>query len=133
MKKITLIAVVVIGFLTVGFTLQEQSKPWSVPEASAKVANPVKASAESVAAGKSLWIGECQSCHGKTGIGDGKKAAQLNTPTPDLTKAAFQSQSDGALYYKVAEGRGDMPGFKKKFPEKEDIWNLVNFMRTLKK
>jgi hypothetical protein len=50
-----------------------------------------------------------------------------------MTLAAFQSQSDGALFYKTSEGRDDMPSFKKKIPDAEDIWNLVNFVRTFKK
>jgi len=133
MKKLIILGVLFVGVLSVGFTAQQQAKPWKAPDADAKVTNPVKSSAASIAAGKTIWVQECQSCHGKTGIGDGKKAAQLNTATPDLTKAAVQSQSDGALFYKISQGRDDMPGYKKKYPEKTDIWNLVNFMRTLKK
>ena len=121
-----------IFIVTASFTYM-QTKPWVVPDKAAKTANPVKADAASVSAGKSLWGQHCSSCHGKTGLGDGNKAAQLKTTPPDLTKAAFQGQSDGAMYYKVAEGRDDMPSFKKKIPETEDIWNLVNYMRTLKK
>jgi mono/diheme cytochrome c family protein len=37
------------------------------------------------------------------------------------------------LFYKTAEGRVDMPSFKKKIADQEDIWNLVNYMRSLKK
>jgi hypothetical protein len=33
----------------------------------------------------------------------------------------------------MTEGRDDMPSFKKKLPEADDRWNLVNFIRTLKK
>lgn len=97
------------------------------------MANPVKSSAESISAGKSLWNQHCASCHGKTGLGDGNKAAQLKTQPGDFSKATTQSQSDGSLFYKISEGRDDMPSFKKKIPEQEDIWNLVVFVRTLKK
>jgi len=69
----------------------------------------------------------------KKGLGDGSKAAQLKTTPQDMTLSACQSQSDGALFYKISEGRDDMPSFKKKIPDAEDIWNLVNFVRTLKK
>ena len=110
-----------------------QAKPWPVPDKAAKTPNPVKSSASSVSAGKALWSQHCSSCHGKSGLGDGNKAAQLKTQPSDFTKAAFQSQADGALFYKVSEGRDDMPSFKKKIPEAEDIWDLVNYMRTLKK
>jgi len=110
-----------------------QTKPWVVPEKAAKTPNPVKTSAASVAAGKALWLQHCASCHGKTGLGDGNKAAQLKTTLDDFTKPAFQNQPDGALFYKISEGRDEMPSFKKKIPDQEDVWNLINFMRTLKK
>jgi len=119
--------------LTVGFRIVQEPKPWPVPEAAAKKANPVKSSAESISAGKALWNQHCSSCHGKTGLGDGNKAAQLKTHPGDFSLAATQSQSDGSLFYKVEEGRGDMPSFKKKIPDANDVWDLVNFMRTLKK
>jgi mono/diheme cytochrome c family protein len=110
-----------------------QAKPWNVPDKDAKKANTVKSDAASIAAGKTLWTQHCASCHGKTGLGDGNKAAQLKTTPPDLTKSEFQSQSDGVMFYQVAEGRDDMPSFKKKIPDADDIWNLVNYMRSLKK
>ena len=133
MKVLFICLVAGLFILTVGFKMNQQPKPWPVPDAAAKKANPVKTSKESVSAGKSLWSQHCASCHGKTGLGDGSKAAQLKTHPGDFSTAAFQSQSDGSLFYKVAEGRGDMPSFKKKIPDAAEIWDLVNFMRTLKK
>ena len=111
----------------------KKGDPWVVPAKYEKMANPVKSTPESIKEGKTLWVKHCQSCHGKTGLGDGTKAAQLETEPGNFTKADFHKQSDGALFYKTLEGRDDMPSFKKKIPEPEDIWNLVNFMRTLKK
>ena len=131
-KFLTPLAVIVFIVIASAFKM-DQPKPWVVPEKNVKTANPVKTSAASVSAGKSLWSEHCASCHGKTGLGDGNKAAQLKTQPSDFSKAAFQSQTDGSLYYKIAEGRDDMPSFKKKIPEAEEIWNLVNFVRTLKK
>ena len=110
-----------------------QNKPWPVPDKDAKTPNPVKSNSESLSAGKTLWIQHCASCHGKTGLGDGTKAAQLKTQPDDFTKPGIQGQSDGALFYKIVAGRDDMPSFKKKIPEAEDIWNVVNYIRTLKK
>jgi hypothetical protein len=65
-------------------------------------------------------------------LGDGSKAAQLDTDCGDFTSATFQKQTDGEIFYKTAEGRGDMPSYKKKIPDAQDIWDIVNFMRTLK-
>ena len=75
----------------------------------------------------------CFSCHGKTGAGDGNKAAPLETAMEDMSAAAVQGQSDGELFYKISEGREEMPSFKKKITEKEEVWAVVNYMRTLKK
>jgi mono/diheme cytochrome c family protein len=110
-----------------------QAKPWVVPDKYEKMTNPVKADAESVKAGKALWTKHCQSCHGKTGLGDGTKAAQLDSEVGDLTTADAQKQSDGSLFYKTLEGRDEMPSFKKKIADEEEIWQLVNFIRSLKK
>jgi mono/diheme cytochrome c family protein len=109
-----------------------QAKPWVVPEAFVKKVNPVKSDAESVKTGKELWGKHCQSCHGKTGLGDGTKAAQLETELSDFTTADVQKQTDGSMFYKVTEGRDEMPTFKKKIPDEEDIWSVVNYVRTLK-
>lgn len=130
MKNLTILTVFFV--IAAGFTYI-QTKPWPVPDKAAKTANPVKSNGESIAAGKTLWVEHCSSCHGKAGLGDGSKAAQLKTQPDDLTKAAFQSQSDGTIFYKISEGREDMPSFKKKIADAEDIWSLVNYMRTLKK
>jgi mono/diheme cytochrome c family protein len=109
-----------------------QGKPWNVPEAAAKKANPVKSDGESIQTGKELWAKHCQSCHGKKGAGDGTKAAELETEMQDFAKDAVQKQSDGTLFFKIAEGRDEMPTFKKKIPDESDIWSLVNYIRTLK-
>jgi mono/diheme cytochrome c family protein len=133
MKAFTPFVIIGIFILIAGFTIIQQPKPWPVPDKDAKMANPVKSSSQSVAAGKSLWNQHCASCHGKMGMGDGSKSAQLKTPPGDFSTAAYQSQSDGALHYKIAEGRGDMPSFKKKIPDPDEIWDIVNYTRKFKK
>ena len=140
--KNSLFAVVFIlasSFFTVtlisGFTnsLNQTPAPWKVPDAAKSKKNPVPASAESLATGKSLWSLHCKSCHGTKGLGDGSKAAQLKTDPGDFSTAVFQGETDGTLFYRLSEGRDDMPAFKKKLPDEEDRWNLVNYMKTFKK
>ena len=110
-----------------------QKEPWPVPDKYQKMVNPVKSSSESISDGKALWAQHCQSCHGKKGTGDGPKAAELKTEPGDFSQDETQKQPDGSIFYKTSEGRKDMPSFKKKIPDQDDIWNLVNFVRTLKK
>lgn len=116
-----------------GFKSLNQVKPWPVPDNFKNMKNPVKSDATSIADGKALWSTHCKSCHGTKGLGDGSKAAQLKTEPGDFSTATFQSQTDGSIFYKTTEGRDDMPNFKKKIPDADERWALVNFIRTLKK
>lgn len=132
-KKISVLIVSLFSIALFAFVSKtHDQKPWPVPDAAKNKVNPVKADAASIANGKSLYGTHCKSCHGSKGKGDGPKASQLDTECGDFTKATFQSQTDGTIFYKTSEGRKDMPSFKKKIPDAEDIWSVVNYMRTLK-
>lgn len=109
------------------------AQEWVIPEKYQKMTNPVKADASSLAEGKTVWTKHCQSCHGKTGLGDGTKAAQLKTEPGDFSKPKFLAQTDGVLFYKTLEGRDDMPSFKKKIPDQNEIWSVINYIRSFKK
>lgn len=133
MKKDSIALIVLLAAALLGFAPIIQQPVWSVPDAAAKVKNPVKNTTENVNLGKSLYAKDCKSCHGKDGLGDGPKAAELKNFPGDLTTADFQSQTDGALFYKISEGKDEMPSFKKKVDDPEDIWTIVVYLRTLKK
>jgi mono/diheme cytochrome c family protein len=135
MKKILALLTVAMGIAGISFTVKNNSdqKPWPVPDNFKSMKNPIASDATSIADGKALWTTHCKSCHGAKGLGDGPKAAQLKTEPGDFSKPAVQSQTDGSLFYKLSEGRDDMPNFKKKLPEADERWSLVNYLRTLKK
>jgi len=124
---------VFIFSIIAGFKSLNDKKPWPVPDNYKTMKNPVASDAESIANGKTLYATHCKSCHGTKGLGDGSKAAQLKTEPGNFSTADFQSQTDGSLFYKTSEGRDDMPSFKKKIPDTDDRWSVVNYMRTLKK
>ena len=134
MKNILVILTVALGLTGISFTVTDiqQKKPWPVPDNYKNMKNPIASSASSIADGKALWNTHCKSCHGAKGLGDGSKAAQLKTEPGDFSKATTQSQTDGSLFYKTSEGRVDMPSFKKKMPEADERWSLVNYIRSLK-
>jgi mono/diheme cytochrome c family protein len=132
-KKVTvliagLFAIVLFAFVPKN-TLPD---PWAVPDAYKNKVNPLKGDAASLVTGKTLYGQHCKSCHGTKGKGDGPKASQLDTECGDFTKASFQAQTDGAIFYKTFEGRKDMPSYKKKIPDANDMWAVVNYVRTLK-
>jgi mono/diheme cytochrome c family protein len=109
-----------------------QPKPWVVDAKYKTMKNPVKADAASVAAGKELYNKNCASCHGKTGLGDGVKARTIETFPGDFSKPAYQNQTDGEHFAKTKFGRDEMPKYDGKIAD-EDIWHMVNYMRTFKK
>jgi mono/diheme cytochrome c family protein len=113
-------------------TLGAQPKPWVIPANFKTMKNPVAAGDASSKAGQLLYTKNCASCHGKTGLGDGVKARSLKDFPGDFSKADFQKQTDGDLFYETKTGRGEMPKYEGKLTD-DDIWNIVNFMRTLKK
>lgn len=131
-KSVLTLALFSTAFLLLSFVTRKFNDPWPVPEKYQKMANPVKSDAASLEKGKALWNQHCKSCHGTKGKGDGPKAAQLDTECGDFTAADFQKQSDGSLFFKTSEGRKDMPSFKKKIPDENEIWAVVNYLRTLK-
>ena len=128
-KLLSLLSFAFVVMLIMAFRPSvEQNTPWVVPANYKTMKNPVKLDKTAAAA---LWSTHCKSCHGKEGLGDGTKAAQLKTKCGDFSSAAFQKQTDGELYYKTLEGRDEMPSFKKKLPDTDDIWQLVAYMRTM--
>ncbi len=135
MEKGLLAGLIFLGAVGISSTVisNQDKKPWPVPDNFSKMKNPVAADAASMAEGKNLYNLHCKSCHGTKGLGDGSKAAQLKTEPGDFSSASFQSQSDGAIFYKTTEGRDDMPNFKKKLPDADERWSIVNYMRSMKK
>jgi len=122
-----IIGIVSLGLLSFDKLIQEE---WKVPDKYGKMKNTTEANEENLAIGKSLYSKHCKSCHGKKGEGDGTKANEVEGDLGDFSSEEFQSQSDGALYYKSYVGRFDMPNYEKKMTE-EDMWILVHYMRSL--
>jgi mono/diheme cytochrome c family protein len=118
--------------LMLSATLLAQPKPWVVPANFKSMKNPVAMGDASTKAGLALYTKNCASCHGKTGLGDGVKARTLKTFPGDFSKADFQGQSDGEHFYKTKTGRDEMPKYEGKLTD-DDIWNVVNYTRSLKK
>jgi mono/diheme cytochrome c family protein len=126
-KILMIIGIVSFGLFSFNKLTQEE---WKVPAKYEKMKNPTEASRENLSIGKSLYSKHCKSCQGREGYGDGTKADNVKGDLGDFSSKKFQSQSDGALFYKSYIGRNDMPSFEKKMSE-EDMWITVHFMRTL--
>lgn len=129
-KKASFVIVSILSIICVFAFTYNAPDEWEVPEEYENMVNPVEADEESLDIGAELYVKHCKSCHGKYGEGDGTKASELDTDCGDFSLEEFHAQSDGSLFYKTKIGRDDMPEYSKKIPDDEDIWHLVNYMRT---
>jgi mono/diheme cytochrome c family protein len=142
MKLFTKSAVQVVGIimiiLIIPLLLSMKSwqtgpqEPWVVPQEFKNMKNPVMVNDSSIKAGKVLYDKHCASCHGKTGLGDGIIAGNLETFPGDFSGSEYQGQTDGDHFYKTKYGREDMPKYENKISD-ADIWRIVNYMRSFKK
>ncbi len=99
-------------------------------EAARKLKSPVPFSKASIARGKILYTRACTECHGA----DGKSQVDVIANATDLTnpKAWRSGTSAGEIYRSIRDGAGEaMPPFAEKFPKDEDLWHLVNYLRSL--
>lgn len=116
------------GFLALA--ADNERPEWKISARKAKKPNPIPADAKSIAAGKTVYIKECFSCHGTTGKGDGPAAKDLKVSPGDLSHPKMWKQTDGELFWKTTEGREPMPAYEKLLTE-EQRWQSVNYIRTL--
>lgn len=103
---------------------------WTAPARQARHLNPIAPAPQTTARGLEVYRKECMSCHGPAGHGNGPKAADLQTKPADLASEKVQSQTDGALFWKITEGRGDMPNTRNTLTD-EERWMVVDYLRTL--
>ena len=99
---------------------------WTVPPEAAAKQNPLASKSGTAAGGRKLFMRHCAECHGTEGGGMRQKHSA------DLQLREVQSQSDGALFWKITNGnlsRG-MPSFSR-LPELQR-WQIVLFIRMLK-
>ena len=105
---------------------------WKAPVSANDLTNPYKGNAAETAKGKVLYMQMCSVCHGNKGKGDGVAGVNLKPRPADHTSAQVQDQTDGALFWKMTNGNPPMASYKSILND-EQRWDLVNFIRTLKK
>lgn len=133
--KSRFVKIFMILFATTAFLILVNAQgiqEWVVPAKFKTMKNPTTSSKENLANAKDLYSKHCKSCHGSTGLGDGTKAASLDATCGDFSTAKFQGQTDGDIYYKITEGRGKMPSFKKTIADDNDRWMIIYYLRTFK-
>jgi mono/diheme cytochrome c family protein len=104
--------------------------------------NPIPPSEKSINSGHKMYDKYCADCHGVTGNGVSEKAQKLSeageAKPSDLTDDKWDHGStDGEIFVNIRDGvgvNGAMKGLNgRPGVSDEDMWNMVNYMRTLKK
>jgi mono/diheme cytochrome c family protein len=132
--------VAIASFLTASVIVQNagpqgsgKASPAKDTEKSAAASKaPLPYTASSIARGKQFYLRQCVECHDQDGKGLGRRDFN-GTPPADLTdpEAWTYGTSPEAIFLSIRNGtKEDMPGYKDKLQD-EQIWHVVNFVRSL--
>jgi mono/diheme cytochrome c family protein len=123
-----------------------QSKPGECPQARLTQAapaeylmrrNPYAANADTVGAGKAIYLGDadtdaCALCHGKKGDGKGGLAKLYDPPPRNFTCGNTMSViGDGQLFWVIRYGSTDTGMPPHRDLSDKQIWQLVAYVRQL--
>lgn len=116
-------------------SLAGQQIPVDTPPLTADAAkaltNPVPNTSKSIGRGKRLYqVHGCANCHGA----DGKALIEVVATATDLTDPSVwkNGTDEGLLFRSIRDGAGlAMPPFRTEVTEQDDLWHLVNFVRSL--
>ncbi len=119
---------VVLFILVFGGAVGIMAHEWMAPEDEGKRPNPVASDMKSLERGKIIYLEHCAACHGEKI--DGLKADEtgLDTDSPNLKKRLL-THTDGDFFWKIQNGRGDMPSFREDLTE-EQTWDVINYIRN---
>lgn len=106
------------------------AQEWVVPEDKKNKESPFRFSAETAKKGEAIFQQNCQVCHGEPTKGTFNKGLIPNPGDPATDK--FQKETNGALFYKVTNGRGAMPRFMDILTE-EQRWQVISYFRSFNK
>jgi mono/diheme cytochrome c family protein len=100
--------------------------PWDVPADRNAKLSTAAFTEQNKTAGRDLYQANCKSCHGDPGKNN---VIKLVPPPPDPATAQLQQNTDGALHFKISEGRAAMPSFKN-ILSSTDIWSVIAYLRS---
>lgn len=115
--------ILILGGVPVGIAHE-----WMAPKDEGNKPNPLVSDTNSIKRGKIIYLDNCATCHGDNIGGMKAEDAGLEMDSPDL-KRRLLTHTDGDFFWKIQNGRGDMPAFKEDLTE-EQIWDVINYIRS---
>lgn len=107
-----------VGLIVVSFLPQKE-----------QTGNPITSTPQSIAIGRTLYLQNCQSCHGISGRGDGPQAGSLPLAPADF-RVHIPYHQDDFFFRVMTNGLGNiMPAFGSQFTE-DERWHLLNFLKS---
>jgi hypothetical protein len=100
-------------------------------EAGKNLSNPLLATTEVLANGKSKFLIFCSPCHGNFGRGDSRLHGQFPNP-PTLHSEKVRRWPDGRIYHVVTMGQNAMPSYAAQI-SRDDRWAIIHYMRALQR
>lgn len=129
-----LITLLTILFFTIAKHPFGESEEWKAPQWADTLKNPLANNSAETIKGKIVYEKFCLMCHGIKGKGDGELSASIAPPPKDLTVPLVQQQTDGALYWKIMNGKSPMPSYEIAHKiDHNQCWQLINYIRELGK
>lgn len=120
-----------IAFLSFRTTTSIQDA-WKAPAEADTIKSPISFSPQNIREGEKLFNVYCISCHGKSGLGDGSPG-KFTPPPANFHSKRVVDQTDGALFWKLTNGRGkSMPSYKAVFSDLQR-WQLIAYVRQFVK
>ena len=127
-RMYSLLILVIVGLCLFSGTNRLVQEPWTAPTWTDSLYNPYNLEPLTLPQAQEVYILKCIKCHANQG--QGYPLEHTAQEVPDFKQDWFRQQSDGALYWKIREGRGVMPGYKSTLSE-EQLWQLVEYVRDL--
>ncbi|HEX9671433.1 MAG TPA: c-type cytochrome [Thermoanaerobaculia bacterium] len=109
-------------------------RSWAVPAGLRGEENPLPLTPAVLADARAHWADHCAVCHGNDGKGRTTIGEHLYPRAPEMTLAATQTLSDGALFAIIENGirLTGMPGWGNGTAQSGyGSWSLVHFIRRL--
>ena len=109
---------------------EHPSEPHRHLEAQA-IENPLDSTADSRRIGRQRYVFMCRECHGNSGLGDGDMSHAGGVPS-DFTDDVWQhGESDGEVFTVIKDGvTADMQSYSNRLSD-DDIWHVINYLRSL--